>query len=218
MHSKIDGVFSAASLGTRMSNLGMKAFTTPYRALALSLWQDPFYQAITIEQAGSEEDQLATLEKYFEYSLGEAQRTGHCILAQRSEEGAAAWLLPRTIEVSVLEDTAKVDFIAALLGTKGSSNYRAIINFMSDLSERHVPNEAWYLSIVGVHPAAQGKGLGQRLLEPTLKEASAQRKICYLETFTPRNLVFYQRLGFIAVAEYAEPVTQSSYVIMRRDP
>jgi GNAT superfamily N-acetyltransferase len=200
-----------------MGSLDMKAFSTPYRALALSLWLDPFYQAITIAQVGSDADQLAILEKYFEYSLGEAQRTGRCVLAQRAEEGAAAWLFPRTNEVSVIEDAAKLSFIGALLGTEGSRNYHAIINFMSTLSERHVPNEAWYLSIVGVHPAAQGKGLGQRLLEPTLEEASAQRKVCYLETFTPRNLVFYQRLGFEAVAEYMEPVTQSLYVIMRRD-
>ena len=39
----------------------------------------------------------------------------------------------------------------------------------------------------------------------------------YLETFTPRNLAFYRKLGFDTVAEYLEPVTNSSYVIMRRD-
>jgi ribosomal protein S18 acetylase RimI-like enzyme len=190
---------------------------TPYQALALSLLPDPFYQAITIEHAGSHGDRLATLEKYFEYSLSEAERTGRCILAPNPAAGAAAWLLPRTAQVSAAEDAAKASFMAKLLGTQGSRNYHAIVDFMSPLAARHVPSHAWYLSIVGVHPTAQGQGLGQQLLAPTLLEASAGREVCYLETFTPRNLAFYERLGFVAVADYAEPVTQSTYVIMRRD-
>jgi GNAT superfamily N-acetyltransferase len=189
----------------------------PYRALAQSLLPDPFYQAITIEHASTEADQLSVLEKYFEYSLGEAERTGRCVLAPNAADGAAAWLLPRTVQVGAAEDAAKASFMAELLGTQGSQNYHAIVDFMSPLAPRHVPSEAWYLSIVGVHPSAQGQGLGQQLLAPTLLEASAGKKVCYLETFTPRNLAFYERLGFVAVAEYAEPVTRSSYVIMRRD-
>jgi ribosomal protein S18 acetylase RimI-like enzyme len=195
----------------------MKTPLTPYRALALSLLPDPFYQAITIEYLNSEAKQLAILEKYFEYSLDEALRTGRCVLAQDPKEGAAAWLLPRSAQVSAFEAAAKIVFMAELLGAKGSRNYHAIVDFMSPLAELHVPDEAWYLSIVGIHPTAQGKGLGQRLLAPTLKEASGQKKVCYLETFTYRNLAFYERLGFLAVAEYPEPVTQCSYVIMRRD-
>ena len=74
-----------------------------------------------------------------------------------------------------------------------------------------------FRSIIGIHPDAQGCGLGAALLRPTLDETGTQGVAAYLETFTPRNLAFYRKLGFDTVAEYLEPVTNSSYVIMRRD-
>jgi GNAT superfamily N-acetyltransferase len=116
-----------------------------------------------------------------------------------------------------VEANAKATAMADLLGPQGSENYHAIINFMTPLAEHHVPADAWHLSIVGVHPNVQGRGLGQALLQPTLQEASSRGRVCYLETFTRRNVVFYERLGFVSIAEHAEPTTGSSYVVMRRD-
>jgi GNAT superfamily N-acetyltransferase len=194
----------------------MLASKKALRALALSLLPDLFYQAITVECC-SVEAQLVMLEKYFEYSLQEAQRTGRVIVAPTEAQGAAAWLLPRSSEVQANETNAKAKFLAKLLGPEGSQNYHAIVDYMSPLAESHVSAQAWYLSIVGIHPAAQGQGLGKVLLQPTLEEASSLRQVCYLETFTPRNVGFYRRLGFAQVAEYPEPTTGSTYIIMRRD-
>jgi GNAT superfamily N-acetyltransferase len=184
-------------------------------ALALSLSSDPFYQAITVE-CRSPLQRQRVLESYFEYSLAEAQRTGHCALASDPTLGATAWLLPRRLEVEATESEAKHGFLQALLGPKGYQNYQDILSFMSPRAARHVENNAWYLSIVGVHPSAQGKGLGQQLLLPTLRLAAEQQAPCYLETFTPRNLAFYTRLGFQSAAEYLEPTTGASYTIMHR--
>jgi GNAT superfamily N-acetyltransferase len=195
----------------------MQTTQTPYRALALSLLPDPFYQSITMEFKDSQEQQLRVLERYFMYSLAEAVRTGRSVLAQPVETGGTAWLLPRSAEVQAVESQAKAAFMSETLGLTGSKNYHAIVDFMSPLAERHVPADAWYLSIIGIHPSTQGKGLGEELLKPTLQEASAIGATCYLETFTPRNLRFYNRLGFLSVAEYLEPTTGSAYVIMRRD-
>lgn len=184
-------------------------------ALALSLSTDPFYQAITVE-CGVPQQRQRVLESYFEYSLAEAQRTGHCVLANDSTLGATAWLLPRTVEVEASESEAKHSFLQALLGPKGYQNYQSILGFMSPRAARHVEKDAWYLSIVGVHPSAQSKGLGQQLLLPTLRLAAEQQAPCYLETFTSRNRAFYARLGFQSAAEYLEPTTGASYTIMHR--
>jgi N-acetylglutamate synthase-like GNAT family acetyltransferase len=81
-----------------------------------------------------------------------------------------------------------------------------------------VAEPAWYLSIVGVTPWAQGQGIGKRLIEPTLADADDAGVDCYLETFDRRNPRFYQRLGFSAVGSYAEPVTGATYTIMVRRP
>jgi GNAT superfamily N-acetyltransferase len=88
---------------------------------------------------------------------------------------------------------------------------------MAPLSARVVTRGAWYLSIIGILPSAQGKGVGATLLADTLDEASNAHVSCYLETFTPRSLRFYERLGFSRVAEHIEPTTDKMYVVMRRD-
>jgi ribosomal protein S18 acetylase RimI-like enzyme len=63
----------------------------------------------------------------------------------------------------------------------------------------HVPH--WYLIHVGVDPAAQGRGLGARLLAPTLERCDREGTPAYLETARAANLPFYRRLGFEVTAE-----------------
>ncbi len=67
-------------------------------------------------------------------------------------------------------------------------------------------------------PAAQGQGLGRKLLEPTVAEADRVNATCYLETFSPRNLSFYERLGFSTKARFTEPTTGADYALMVRHP
>ena len=58
-----------------------------------------------------------------------------------------------------------------------------------------------------------GNCWNQLLPKPNLVSAT-----CYLETFSPRNLGFYERLGFAAEARFAEPTTGADYVVMVRYP
>jgi ribosomal protein S18 acetylase RimI-like enzyme len=81
-----------------------------------------------------------------------------------------------------------------------------------------VAGMAWYLSIIGVSPAAQGLGVGRGLVQTTLAEADHAGAACFLETFVPRNLAFYERLGFGVVTSHKEPVTSEEYFIMHRTP
>jgi len=55
-------------------------------------------------------------------------------------------------------------------------------------------------------------------LAPTLAEADAAMAVCYLETFNPRSLHFYEHLGFVTRAEFDEPATRAQYTIMVRAP
>lgn len=81
----------------------------------------------------------------------------------------------------------------------------------------YVNPDMWYLSILGVEPTQQRQGLGSIVLAPTLAEADALGKSCYLETFSD-NLGFYQKLGFVSVAKIDDPVTKASYYVMVRQP
>jgi len=187
-------------------------------ALIDSLRHDPFYVTITEEFADSEACRRQALARYFDYSMSEGARKGRLVVWPDPAVGAAVWLLPAETSVYDAEAKVKDESLAAALGVTGRDAYRRIIDFMRPRAAAAVAETAWYLSIVGVTPSAQGQGIGKRLIEPTLAEADDAGVDCYLETFDRRNPGFYQRLGFSAVASHAEPVTGATYTIMVRNP
>lgn len=187
-------------------------------ALVESLRYDPFYEAITREFADNEARRRQALARYFDYSMSEGARMGRLIVWPDPAVGAAVWSLPAEASVYNAEAKAKAEFLSAALGSTGWDVYQRIIGFMRPHAAATVAQTAWYLSIVGVTPSAQGQGIGRRLIEPTLVEADDAGVDCYLETFDRRNPRFYQRLGFSAVGSHAEPITGASYRIMRRNP
>ena len=190
-----------------------------FTALALveSLIDNPFYQSVTIDFDQDPVQRRNVLASYFQYSMAEARRTGRCVVGPASAAGAALWSLPRPLDVEIMESAAKKQFIATVLGPRGVENYHRIVEFMSSRIAPVVPSGAWYLSILGVHPMAQARGAGARLLVPTMAEAKAAKVICYLETFAPRSLPFYERIGFKVVATHLEPTTNLEYYILRQD-
>ena len=195
----------------------MTPFVQASAALVDSLFDDPFYWAITEDFGNDLAARKRALNLYFHYSLEEAERTGRCVVAPDPRLGAAAWLLPRSPDVDAAETSAKSEYLASALGPRGKENYYRIVRYMAPLAARVIPRDSWYLSIIGILPSAQGQGLGATLLARTLAEASRANVTCYLETFTPRNLKFYERLGFRRVADHLEPTTNRDYAVMRKD-
>ena len=187
-------------------------------ALIDSLRYDPFYVTITEEFADDEPRRRQALARYFDYSMSEGARKGRLVVWPDPAVGAAVWLLPAETSAYNAEAKAKDEFLGAALGATGRDAYRRIIDFMRQRAAVAVAETAWYLSIVGVTPSAQGQGIGKRLIEPTLAEADDAGVDCYLETFDRRNPAFYQRLGFSAIGSHAEPVTGATYTIMLRNP
>ena len=126
--------------------------------------------------------------------------------------------LPLSSEQAAAEASAKAEFLESALEPKGAENYHRIVDFMASRSRSIVNSAAWYLSIVGVAPSAQGQGVGARLIRVTLAEADQAGAPSFLETFARRNISFYERLGFSVVASYEEPITRSEYWVMQRGP
>jgi len=188
------------------------------KALVDSLRFDPFYVAISQDFGGDEVRRREALARYFDCSMSEGERRGRLVVWADPSVGAAVCLLPAASSVSDAESDAKAAFLTEVLGANGAENYHRIIAFMRPRALAVIDQSAWYLSIVGVAPAAQGRGIGARLIEPTLAEAEEAGANCYLETFDIRNPRFYQRLGFSPLASHVEPVTASAYTIMIRSP
>jgi GNAT superfamily N-acetyltransferase len=185
--------------------------------LVAALIGDVFYQTILIAHAG-DAAKRAALARYMEYSLAEASRTGRVVTADDPAVGAALWLLPRPPDVEAREHAAKHAFLADLCGPIGYDRYRRIVGFMHAQAAPVIPADAWYLSILGVDPTVQSRGIGARLLAPTLAEADAAGATTWLETFTTRGSRFYERVGFTLVGWYDEPITGRAYATLRREP
>jgi GNAT superfamily N-acetyltransferase len=185
-------------------------------ALVESLCHDPFYVAITEGHGADEARRSETLRRYFDYSMSEGARLGRCVQSFHDAPAAAVWLLPPSSEQAAAEASAKAAFIRSALEPEGVENYHRIIDFMASRSRPIVSRAAWYLSIVGVAPNAQGQGVGGRLIRATLAEADQVGASSFLETYSRRNLHFYERLGFSVVASHEEPITKSQYWIMQR--
>ena len=187
-------------------------------ALVESLRHDPFYLAITEGYGADETRRSEALSRYFDYSMSEGARVGRCVQSVDDAPAAAVWLLPLSPERAAEEASAKAAFLERALEPKGAENYHRIVGFMASRSRPIVSSAAWYLSIVGVAPSAQGRGVGGRLIRATLTEADQVGAPSFLETFSHRNVKLYERLGFSVVASYEEPVTQSQYWVMQRAP
>ena len=88
----------------------------------------------------------------------------------------------------------------------------ALISAMHPTDEPH-----FYLNTIGVDPSRRGMGDGRLLVEPVLEVADREGRPSYLESSNPRNVSFYERLGFRTLDEVAMPGGGPSMRPMWRD-
>jgi GNAT superfamily N-acetyltransferase len=67
------------------------------------------------------------------------------------------------------------------------------------LATYHPAEPYWYLPLIGVDPAHQGKGHGNALMAYALERCDRDKVPAYLESSNPRNIPLYQRHGFEAL-------------------
>jgi GNAT superfamily N-acetyltransferase len=183
-------------------------------ALYTALLTDPFY--ITLLQ--NVDDKKTALIKYMDYSMVEAAEYGVLYIPEAHNYGLSIWSKPLDADAESRRSQQKKNFLKTELGADALDFYNQMVGFMSAQVAELIPANAWYLSIVGIKPEFQGKGLGGQLISPVLKETDALNLPTYLETFTPRNKSFYSRLGYTEAASFTEPLTNAEYCVMVREP
>ena len=85
------------------------------------------------------------------------------------------------------------------------------------MANYHPSEPHWYLPLIGVDPAHQGKGHGATLLTYALDQCDSVRCCAYLGSTNPRNITLYQRHGFNALGEI-QVGTSPPLVPMLRTP
>jgi ribosomal protein S18 acetylase RimI-like enzyme len=131
-----------------------------------------------------------------------------------SVTSAAIWSPPEIESLSDDEVGPLVEVIAGRYGDEGLGRVGAMSEAMA---EHHPADPHLYLFIVGVDPSLQGQKLGEAMVTPTLAHCDATGTAAYLESSNPRNIGFYERLGFHTVSEF-HPEGGPLFIGMWRNP
>ena len=187
-------------------------------ALYDALTEDAFYFSMENSVSGSPAQRREAMLRYYDYSLREARKYGQLHGPNGKAFGVSIWSKPVNGEVSKQMADEKKTFLRDHMGDASLVKYAQITGFMAEQTAMVVPPGSWYLSIIGIAPPFQGQGLGGTLIQPILDRTDELGRHTYLETFTPRNMPFYRRLGFQESGAFDEPGTRARYWVMIREP
>ena len=200
----------------------MPSTVPPYRfayrpyaeALYDALAEDPFYITLEASVMPGRDRREAMLE--LDYSIRESDEYGETCIPGTHRHGVSVWLVPQHGARAEEMKTRKRDFLLERLGPESWETYQHVVTFMGANSSTRIGVTDWYLSIVGILPRFRNQGLGAGLVEPVLERADAAGVATWLETFTPRNQSFYQRLGYRVLDSFDEPTIGARYALMTR--
>jgi GNAT superfamily N-acetyltransferase len=134
-------------------------------------------------------------------------------------DGVAVWTPPqageRTAEVAVWSE---MDQMEQRFGPQAYRRFTEAYRHFERVHHQCMAGPHWYLALLGVSPRRQGQGIGRALLAPVLRRADREGLPCYLETFVPENVPFYEHRGFQVVDTGVEPQSQIAFWAMKRLP
>jgi len=188
------------------------------QSLYHALGDDVFYIAMEASIDTGKVTQQEGMLRYLSYSMTEAATYGELVVSKTGTAGAAIWSKPLDGTLERRRSEEKKSFIYKDMGAKSLETYLEIVDFMSQRSASIIDDSSWYLSIVGIDPKFQGKGMGASLITPVFEKTDPLGVPTWLETFTQRNMSFYRGLGYKAAASFMEPLTRTEYWIMVREP
>lgn len=132
--------------------------------------------------------------------------------------GAAVWLPPGHTHITDERAVeAGLDRLPEVLGVDAATRFFTALSSVEPYHKTDVPVDHWYVLVVGVDPAAQGRGIGGALLTPIIERADRDGLPCYLETAQPANIGFYQHLGFRVLRDVVSDDTGLRLRTFRRD-
>jgi len=117
-------------------------------------------------------------------------------------QGAALWHPPERRE-STRENFIWFLRLLRIIGL--SRNLFAQINAFRTFEELFPREPNYYLAMLAVAPAFQGRGIGSALLKPVLEMCDARCIPAYAVTDTATNVRFYEKLGFRARDSFPIP-------------
>lgn len=115
-----------------------------------------------------------------------------CTYLVDGSAGAAMWLRPGVHP----DDQRMAELMGGHMAPEVLEDMQEVFEQMS---RYHPPQPHWYLPLIGVDPACQGRGLGAALMRHAIRRCDADGVAAYLESSNPRNISLYERHGFVAL-------------------
>lgn len=179
------------------------------RMLARSFAADPIFAFVEPDAAARD----AFLDEFMAALTRRSHRLATAYATVPALAGVSLWKTPelRHLSPEQLRMTG-LDRVGEWLSPEAAARFERVFEAIDDALERASPEPVWYLGVLGVDPAWQGRGLGSRLMQPILERADAEGLAVTLETGQPRNLPLYRRHGFEVTAELP-PVASGAPVV-----
>ena len=161
--------------------------------LSRAFYQDPLFKYFFPNDKKREQQSFLT----FRFMLRYTHLKGEIVHPQGGTDGAALWV-PSEVMRYATPDLLRLGVIPGLLG-QGIPAVLRQLRALDDMLSMHqaiIDTPHYYLSVFGVEPAKQGKGLGSALLRPTLERFDKEGMPAYLDTHNAENVSLYRRFGF----------------------
>lgn len=123
--------------------------------------------------------------------------------------GAAMWLPPGVQPDSETMMSMTERYILA-------DRMDDMMQVFGQMEKHHPAGDCWYLPLIGVDPASQGRGLGAALLRYALQRCDQDDVAAYLESSNPRNISLYERHGFERLGTIQAGTSPTMVPMLRR--
>jgi ribosomal protein S18 acetylase RimI-like enzyme len=137
------------------------------------------------------------------------------IYTTKDQTGAAAWMPPGKTDFGFGQVLMLLSKGIRVTGIRHGISL-LIVGLM--IGKRRPKTPHWYLSLIGVEPSFQGKGIGCALLQPILNRCDQDHLPAYLETQKERNVSFYKHRGFEVKERLKLPYGAPDCFCMLREP
>lgn len=169
----------------------------PARDLAAAFSDYPMFQWFMRTDARRE----AALLDLFRLMLREIGHPQGKVMRPATGGAAAVWIPSSRMTANPL--WRELISLPTLIRATGLARFGRMAAMREAMDKNHpMDTPHMYLWLLGVHPSAQGLGVGSRLLSAGLAEADAQGLPAFLETSTESNVALYRRHGFEVTGDY----------------
>jgi GNAT superfamily N-acetyltransferase len=91
-----------------------------------------------------------------------------------------------------------------------------LLAVLEQMGRYHPAEPHWYLPLIGVDPAQQGKGYGSALPQHAPARCDRDGKPAYLESANPANLPLYERHGFEVLGTIQSGASPTLWPMLRK--